>query len=445
MIEGKITNTIKPRRGGIINTCDYAFRAALKKNYRVNRYNSLLPSVLYLLAFFSILLCSCKYTPEQSSKDITSLSWDEIFSKAKGTTVNLIMWQGDPYINKYMNDFVVPKLKEQYNIHLHISSGQGNQIVSLVMNEKQAGKKNAIDLCWINGETFYQLHQVEGLYGPFTDQLPNSKYVDFQNPFINTDFQQPVNGMECPWGNVQLCIIYDSSKVPSPPENLEELELWVKANPGKFTIGTDFTGLTVLKSWMIALAGGADSLKGHFDEAKYQKYSTQLWDYINRTKKYWWKNGETFPNAVAPMHQMFSNGELYFTMSNNDGEVDNKVLQGLFPATSRSYVFDGGTIQNSHYMGILKNATNIAGAMVVCNFLISPEAQYEKMKTEVWGDGTVLDVSKLPADWQQKFSMLSKRKYGPQRSDIQSKALPEIAPEYMIRLNDDFRKQVIEK
>jgi putative spermidine/putrescine transport system substrate-binding protein len=395
--------------------------------------------------FFCFCVFACANNKNAHEENPSAMSWDEIVATAKGSTVNLMMWQGDPFINKYMNDFVTPKLKEQYGIDLHISAGQGNQVVSLVMNEKQARKPNAIDMCWINGETFYQLRQVDGLHGPFTSKLPNAQYIDSTNSFINTDFQQPVNGMECPWGNVQLCIIYDSLKVPVPPKNLDELENWVKTNPGKFTIGTDFTGLTVLKGWLIAMTGGADSLKGNFDETKYQKYSKQLWEYINRTKKYWWQEGKNFPNAVAPMHQMFSNGELYFTMSNNDGEVDNKVLQGLFPLTSRSYVYDGGTIQNSHYMGILKNAGNIAGAMVVCNFLISPEAQYEKMKTEVWGDGTVLDISTLPADWQQKFSMLSKRKYGPQRSDIQLKALPELAPEYMIRLNDDFRKFVIEE
>ncbi|MCY7409634.1 MAG: ABC transporter substrate-binding protein [Chitinophagales bacterium] len=396
---------------------------------------------LLLLLFFS-----CKNFPQEKlPKEISYMTWSNILSTAKGTTVNLMMWTGDAFINKYMNDFVVPQLKSKYNIDLKISAGQGNQIVSLVMNEKQAGKQNQMDMCWINGETFYQLRQIDGLYGPFTDQLPNSKHIDFKNQFINTDFQQPINGMECPWGNVQLCVIYDSLKVPSPPKNLTELAQWVKINPEKFTIGIDFTGLTVLKSWMISIAGGTDSLKGNFNEEKYQKYSKQLWSYINNTKQYWWKEGKTFPNAVAPMHQMFANGELYFTMSNNDGDVDNKVLQGFFPESSRSYVYDGGTIQNSHYMGILKNAENVAGAMVVCNFLISKEAQFEKMKTNVWGDGTVLDVTTLDGDWQQKFATLAARKYGPQRSQIQSKALPEIAAEYMIRLNDDFRKFVIEK
>jgi len=251
--------------------------------------------------------------------------------------------------------------------------------------------------------------------------------------------------MECPWGNVQLAIIYNSERVSNPPRNMAELEDYVKQHPGKFTIGSDFTGMTLLKSFLIALSGGKQTLSGPFDPVKYEKYSKQLWEYINRIKPYFWKAGKTFPDAVAPMHQMFAAGELDFTMSNNDGEVDNKVLQGLFPKSSRAYVPDSGTIQNSHYIGIVKQSSHKAGAMIVCNFLISPEAQLEKLKPGVWGDGTVLDVAKLPANWQQEFRNVPGRQYAPNRAEINSRALPELAPEYMIHLYDDFRKYVIEQ
>ena len=55
-----------------------------------------------------------------------------------------------------------------------------------------------------------------------------------------------------------------------------------------------------------------------------------MWAYLNRIKPYLWKEGKTFPSTLATMHQMFANGELYFTMSNNDCEVDNKIAQGTF-------------------------------------------------------------------------------------------------------------------
>ena len=402
--------------------------------------------VIFFLSL--VLFFSCKQKSTDSSFDPLHASWSDVEKKASGTTVYLSMWQGDPYINKYMQDYIIPHVKEKYNIDLKISSGQGNEIVKQLMTEMEAGKKESggpYDMAWINGETFFQLRQIHGLFGPFTDVLPNAQYVDFANPFVGIDFQQKVDGYESPWGNVQLAMIYDSAKVASPPLTMGALKEWVQQNPGKFTIPYEFTGLTLLKSWLIALAGGGDALSGAFSEEKYDTYSAQLWEYVNAMKQYFWKNGNTFPSSVAQLHQMFANGEVYFTMSNNDGEVDNKVLQGLFPQTARAFVFTTGAIQNSHYMGILKNSDNKAGAMVVCNFLMSAEAQYEKLKPEVWGDGTILDVKKLPPEWQQKFASIPTRKYAPLRSSIQQYALQEIAPEYMIRMNDDFRKYVIEK
>lgn len=399
-----------------------------------------------LLVITSLFLNACNNNSTTTEKDPSQLSWAEILKEAKGETVNFMMWQGDPQINKYISSFVVPRVKEKYSITLKTSAGQGNQLVSILMGEKEAEKTNSeIDMCWINGETFYQLKQIDALFGPFVSKLPNAALINFNNPFIKYDFQTSVNGMECPWGNVQLCIIYNKDKVPVPPKNRNELENYVKQNPGKFTISNDFTGLTFLKSLLIDIAGGGSSLAGPFDEAKYKNYSRQLWQYINRIKPYFWKAGKTFPNAVAPMHQMFSQGELYFTMSNNDGEVDNKVNEGTLPTFARSYVLDAGTIQNSHYLGITKNSSQKAAAMVVINFMVSPEAQLEKQKSSVWGDGTVLDLNKLSVTERAAFNSLQTRQYGPNRAVIQSKALMELAPEYMIRLNNDFRKYVIEQ
>ncbi|MCB0598137.1 MAG: ABC transporter substrate-binding protein [Lewinellaceae bacterium] len=392
------------------------------------------------------LLWSCQgRSIEEKAGDAAVLSWEQIESRARGATVNLMMWAGDPLINAYMQNYVRPALKERYGIELAIANGQGSAIVQNLMAELQAGKaESELDLMWINGETFYQLRQLGALYGPWTDQLPNAGYIDFGNPFIGVDFQQPVDGFECPWGNVQMAFIYDSLQVSDPPQNRAELLAFVRANPGRFTIDNQFTGLAFLKACLIDIAGGAGSLNGPFDEAKYNAYAPQLWQYFRQMKPYLWKEGRTYPEGVAPMHQMFANGELWFTMSYNDNEVDNKILQGLFPESARAYAWETGTIQNAHYLGISRNSPNKAAAMVVCNFLISPEAQYRKQDPAVWGDGTVLAMDKLPEEWREKFRALPNRRYAPPRKQMQERALRELAPEYMIRLAEDFRKEIIQ-
>jgi len=397
-----------------------------------------------LLYLFLISWCvGCSSQP--ADQNLQNRSWSEIIEIAQGQSVNMMMWMGDPKINDYMQNYVAPEIKEQYDIDLEISSGQGNTIVSILMSELEAGKKNGeLDLVWINGETFYQLRQITGLYGPFLDWLPNSKFIDLNNPFIKYDFQQPIDGYEVPWGNVQFTLIYDSEKVANPPKTREALSEYVKEHPGTFTFPNDFSGLTFLKSLMIGMAG-PKTLSGEFNETAYQKYSEQLWEYIKEIKPYLWKSGETFPSNVAAMHQLFVNGELHFTMSNNDSEVDNKILEGFFPETARAYVLQDGTIQNSHYLGIPTNAPNKAAAMVVSNFMISPEAQYQKARPEIWGDGTVLAVSKLPEEWNEKFNQIPRKRFSPARDFLQKHALQELAPEYMIRLHEDFRKKIIQQ
>ena len=399
---------------------------------------------MYLILITAVLITACGgKEKEESSIDLASASWEEIEKEAQGKTVNMMMWSGDPKINSYMKNYVAPAMKERYNIDVELSNGQGNAVVQLIMTEKQAGKKSNIDMMWINGETFYQLRQVKGLYGPFVDQLPNAQYIDLDNPFIGIDFQEPINGMETPWGNVQMTLIYNSDKVTDLPQSREDLLAFVKANPGKFTFDNHFTGLTFLKALLIDIAGGKDALAGDFNEEKYNKYSAQLWSYVKELQPYLWKNGEAFPQNVAQMHQLFASGELLFTMSNNDAEVDNKINEGVFAVSSRAYVPEFGTIQNSHYLGIASDAVDKAAAMVMINFMISPEAQLEKQNPDVWGDGTVLKLDRLSQEFQEKFQNIPSRKQAPNRKDIQEKALQELAPEYMIRLAEDFRTEII--
>lgn len=401
---------------------------------------------MLMAILLSVLLITTAGCQSDAPPDTAVLDqpWTEIEAAAEGASLTMMMWMGDPAINDYMTTFVVPALRRRYGITLEIVSGQGNQIVSTLLSEMESGRPTSqLDLIWLNGETFFQLREIDALYGPFTEALPHSAYVDYSDPFIGIDFQQPINGYEAPWGNVQFTLIYDSTAVEQPPQSPEALARWVRAHPGRFTLPNEFAGLTLLKSIMIAQAG-PDALYGAFDEAAYARWSQRLWQYLNDLKPYFWRGGETFPSTLAQQHQLFASGEVAFTMSNNDSEVDNKVAQGVFPETSRAYVPESGTIQNSHYLGIPKRAANKAAALVAINFLMSPEAQYEKMKPAVWGDGTVLDRDRLPPEWQARFAAIPGRERAPDRAAIEERALRELAPEYMLRLAEDFRTHVIE-
>jgi ABC-type uncharacterized transport system YnjBCD substrate-binding protein len=127
---------------------------------------------------------------------------------------------------------------------------------------------------------------------------------------------------------------------------------------------------------------------------------------------------------------------------NEDGNMDLLAIDvSASPNGVRFYAGDG----TGHFAAptVISTDSHSAGALVAVNFMISPEAQYEKLKPGVWGDGTVLAVARLAPPWPERFAHVPERRYAPKRSDIEARALMELAPEYMIRIFDDFRTHVL--
>jgi ABC-type uncharacterized transport system YnjBCD substrate-binding protein len=103
---------------------------------------------------------------------------------------------------------------------------------------------------------------------------------------------------------------------------------------------------------------------------------------------------------------------------------------------------DEGTIANTHYVGIPFNAPNPAGAMVLADFLLSPEAQLEKQRGDVWGDSTVLDVGALPPPWPARFAEVASDAAALPRELLAARARPEVHPLYHARLLEDWRAMI---
>src|SRR5690606_12157300 len=143
-----------------------------------------------------------------------------------------------------------------------------------------------------------------------------------------------------------------------------------------------------------------------------------------------WRRGEAYPAGVAELHRLFANGEVDFSMSYNENEVVTKVRQGVLPPTARALLLRDGTLAKAHYLGIPFNAGNPAGAMVVADFLLSPEAQLEKLRPEVWADGTVLSPERLPAEWRHRFEALEADPRAVPADSLRRYARPEVAPRY---------------
>ena len=377
-----------------------------------------------------------------TAEEAALLPWDSVASRARGSTVVWRMWRGDPSINAYIDGWVVPRVRERFGITLRAVDGRGPEIVNQLVTEREAGARGTADLLWINGETFHNLRAEDLLFGPWAGRLPGAAFIDSASAIITRDFEQDPAGYESPWGAVQFALIHDTLRVPDPPRSFAALGEWIRAHPGRFTHDQSFTGVTFLKSLMYALNGGAHAFSGGFDEKKYEVGSAKVFTWLEELEPYFWRLGEVYPAGVAELHRLFANGEIDFTMSNNHNEAVTKVRQGILPASARPFLLQDGTIANAHFLGIPFNAPNAAGALVIADFLLSPEAQLEKQRPEVWADGTVLDITKLPEEWRTRFQQLESDPHALSADSLTKYAVPEVAPEYHERLLEDWRLRV---
>ncbi|MBX6323014.1 MAG: ABC transporter substrate-binding protein [Rhodospirillaceae bacterium] len=329
--------------------------------------------------------------------------WDGVLAAARGQTVYFNAWGGNERINAYIA-WAGEQVSALYGITLrHVKLGDTAEAVSRVLAEKAAGRDSggSVDLIWINGENFAAMKANGLLYGPFAQALPNARFLDMAAPGMARDFTVPVEGLEAPWGKAQLVFEYDSARVADPPRSMKALLDWARAHPGRFTYPAppDFTGSTFLKQALYALLPDPAVLERPVDAAAFATASAPLWRFLDALHPVLWHGGRQFPKGDAALRQLLDDGEIDIAFSFNPGDASSAIAQGLLPDTVRTYVLDGGTIANTHFLAIPYNARAKEGAMVVANFLLSPEAQLRKQDPAVWGDPTVLDMDRLdPAD-----------------------------------------------
>ena len=388
--------------------------------------------------------------PGSAANNKDALSWDEAVKISRGQTVNWYMWGGSPAVNRYVNGYLASELKKQYGLQLRqVPVRDIAEVVSKLIVEKQAGKLSdgSVDLMWINGENFRTCKQYNLLYGPFADKLPNQHFVDWTKPTVKNDFGTPVNGMESPWGSAQMVMIYDAARTPQPPKSIPALIAWIKANPGRFTYPAppDFTGSVLVRHFFYYAAGSVDKWQGNYTEGEFSQAADATYALLRDLKSSLWRNGDTYPESPVKMNTLFADGQIDFSFSYHQGEASRNILDGLFPDTVRTFVFDEGTITNTHFVAIPYNAKDKAAAMVVANFLLSPEAQLEKAKPEVWGDFPAISPAQLPAQWQEKFTVLPKGKATLGDAELQAHQLPEPPSRILVELEKGWVEHVLKE
>lgn len=336
-------------------------------------------------------------------------AWTDLLSRARGQTVYFNAWAGSEQTNAYLQ-WVADEVRTQFGIRLvHVKITDTADVVKRVRAEKAAKRgpqEGTVDLVWINGENFAAMKAEGLLHGPWSEQLPNFQKVDTAGkPTTLVDFSVPTDGMESPWGMAQFTFYGDQTRLPSPPQSMQALQALAKTMPGRITYPRlpDFTGTTFIKQALLETVTDRRVLNRPPVPADFDAVTAPLWRLLDELHPHLWRAGRQFPQSPAAIRQMVADGELLMGMSFNPNEVANEIMAKRLPDSVVSWQFAGGTIGNTHFVAIPYNAKAKEAAQVVADFLLSARAQARKADIAVWGDPTVLDLTRLSAQERAEF------------------------------------------
>ena len=320
--------------------------------------------------------------------------------------INFHAWGGSVVINNFISQ-ASQNLKKN-NIDLrHTKITDIAETVKILLSDKKNNnlKNGKIDLIWVNGENFQRLKKNELLFGP-VDQIKNYTYINRRDASLHSDFGEPVEGLEVPWGRAQFVLIYDSQMIDKPPQTISQLKHFITNNPGRFTYPQipNFHGTTFLKQLLYEMVKDKAILQQPFSSCLSPcKPITNLMLFLQEIHPFLWNKGKRFPKSISETIPMLSNREIWLTINFNPNAAATNVKNGNLRDVTRTTSFMNGAIGNTHYLAIPFNSSKKSASLQVINYLISPQSQADKANIEIWGDPTVLDLNKMSAEQQNMF------------------------------------------
>ncbi len=376
--------------------------------------------------------------------DTDPKNWDSVLENAKGQTVYWNAWGGSPTTNAFI-EWAGRRVEEDFGVMVeHVKLTDTADAVTRVLSEKDAGQDQggAIDMIWINGANFASMKGANLLFGPFAEDLPGWAKVDVVGKNVQTDFTVPVEGYESPWAMAQVVFMYDTADISEPLPSAHAILEWAKAHPGRFTYPQppDFLGTTFLKQMLVDLTNVPDALSEPVADVTYDTVTAPLWDYLAELTPVLWRAGRAYPPSGTRQIQLMNDGEIDLAVSFSPGAASTAIANFELPDTVRTFVLDKGTIGNASYVAIPYNSSAKEGAMVLANFLLSPEAQANAQNPEVLGYGTVLNMDALTADERERFDALDLGIATLSPSGL-GNAQSEPHPSWMTRIAEDWQKR----
>lgn len=401
-------------------------------------FNYILPQAV--IRFFAPLIILL------STNLVMASDWDDVLASGQNKTVYFNAWGGDTKINDYIA-WAGDALSQTHGVELvHVKLTDTSSAVSRILAEQAAGRDTdgTIDLLWVNGENFAAMKRAGLLQDDsWVFALPNWRYTDVESlPALISDFAEPTEGKEAPWGRAQLVFAYDSAVLPNPPRTAQALADYIAANPGRFTFPQppDFVGVSFLKQLLIELTAADPALYAPVSNADFDSVTEPLWSWLEAAQPNLWRSGRNYPANYPTLRSLLADSEVDIAVSFNPADASAAVESGELPETTRTYIHEGGTLANIHFLAIPYNSASPSAAKIVANFMLSPDAQIHKANPAIWGDPTVLSSAKLPKAQQDRFEALPRGVATLSPADL-DRTLAEPHPSWVPALETEWRRR----
>lgn len=380
-------------------------------------------------------------TPFAVFADPNPADWDAVIAEADGQTVYWNAWGGSTNTNDFIA-WVGERVAADYGVTLeHVKLTDTADAVTRVLSEKQAGQNDdgAVDMIWINGANFAAMKDADLLFGPYAEQLPNWALVDVDGKSVQADFTVPTDGFESPWAMAQVVFDYDTADISTPMKSMDEILEWAKANPGRFSYPQppDFLGSTFLKQVLVDILPDISVLAVPATDETYDDVTAPLWAYLDELTPHLWREGRAYPATGTAMFPLIADDEIDLSISFSPGAASAAIANFELPDTVRTFVLEKGTIGNASFVAIPYNSGSKAAAMIVANFIMSPEAQARAQDPNLLGYGTVLNMDALTADDRAAFDALELGVATLSPAELGT-AVAEPHPSWMTRVTDDW-------
>lgn len=392
-----------------------------------------------------VVLTGCA-APSPEAEQAAPAQWTEIEDQARGQTVSLWMFGGDEQGNAYVDDLLVPAAAQAGVTLRRVPVAETGDALNRILAERQAGvTQGDVDLVWVNGDNFGTGKQAGAWLCGWTASLPNMALTDPADPLLGTDFGTPVDGCEAPWHKAQFTLVFNADKVSDPPTDLLGVLDWAQANPGRFTYPAppDFTGSVFIREVLTAVSGGARNVPLQFTQADYDRLAPALFDRLNELQPFLWRGGTTYPQTSSELDNLYGGGQIDMTMTYGPATLTELVANGAYPESTKVLTLTDGTVGNASFLAIPSTSGNTAGARVVANLALSPQLQLDKAKPTVWGQFTVLDLTRLAEADRAAFDALPASPVVPPYRELERNAHPELAAEWVSPLNEGWRRNVL--